>query len=64
VTGTPDELISLVDRVLSGLMDRSEAVNDRDRDALIAYAENESERSLPLRLLAVLVLDRARQAGK
>ena len=54
--------VCLAQRVLAGLFDRPQNVMDRDRDALLAFAKDDAERSLPLRMIAVLVLDRARQA--
>lgn len=47
-------------RILGTLCDRAGEVSEEDRQALLALAEDDAERGLTLRLLAVLVLDRAR----
>ena len=51
--------IELARRVLTGLFERPETVTVEDRRDLLALAQNQLERELPLRVLAVLVLDRA-----
>lgn len=39
-------------------------VSSEDKAALLALAENDAERRLPLRLLAVIVLDREKSCDK
>jgi hypothetical protein len=56
----PQTARALANRILGALCDRASEVPDEDRQALLALAENDAERGLTLRLLAVLVLDRAR----
>lgn len=54
----------LAERILGTLCDRTEAVSETDRQALLELAASDAERCLSLRLLAVLVLDRARQGRR
>jgi hypothetical protein len=56
----PEAARALASRILGALCDRASEVSDEDRQALLALAEDDAERGLALRLLAVLVLDRAR----
>jgi hypothetical protein len=57
----PQAAHALANRILGTLCDKTGDVSEEDRQALLALAENDAERGLALRLLAVIVLDRARQ---
>jgi len=59
----PGSQIHLARRVLAGLAARPPEVSDHDRAALSDLMEDDAERRLPLRLVAVLVIDRATQRG-
>lgn len=60
---TPNPAAELANRVLAALCGRGENIPTADIEALLSYAQSDSERRLPLRSLAVLIIDRERQGS-
>lgn len=60
---TPNPAVELANRVLAAFCGRGENIPTADIEALLSYAQSDSERRLPLRSLAVLIIDRERQGS-